>query len=214
MDFAQNLHVLLSPHLPSFPFPTSVKRPPVLDGPRTPDSCNTNIRVYKYAPSQYFGFVFYVADFAGIWSRRILKAPLRWFCSRSSYGGQVRMDPINIFNRCGGWRRGWRGKPKLLSCLLILSDGQVCRLYSIKKRKANLKRLSNLLWSEELLCFIGKKALHCVKFLHISWYLTTDMAENACCMRELQSRRVPNTSYGRIWCSNEWVKPWHCNSKV
>ncbi|KJA20253.1 hypothetical protein HYPSUDRAFT_68659 [Hypholoma sublateritium FD-334 SS-4] len=53
--FAQHLHALLSPHLPSLPFPTSVRRPPLLDGPRTPDSCNTNIRVYKYAPSQYFG---------------------------------------------------------------------------------------------------------------------------------------------------------------
>jgi len=55
VDFAQSLHALLSPHLPSFPFPTSVRRPPILDGPRKPDSCNSNIRVYKYAPLQYFG---------------------------------------------------------------------------------------------------------------------------------------------------------------
>ncbi|KAF8810117.1 hypothetical protein BYT27DRAFT_6502025 [Phlegmacium glaucopus] len=56
MDFAQKLHTLLLPHLPSFPYPTSAKRSTaVLDTPRKPHSCNSNIRVYKYAPSQYFG---------------------------------------------------------------------------------------------------------------------------------------------------------------
>ncbi|KAF8968384.1 hypothetical protein BDZ97DRAFT_1655105 [Flammula alnicola] len=55
VDFAQKLHTLLSPHLPSFPHPTSMRRPPTLDQARKPQSCNSNIRVYKYAPSQYFG---------------------------------------------------------------------------------------------------------------------------------------------------------------
>jgi len=54
-DFAQKLHTVLSPHLPSFPYPTSVRRPATLDNPRKPQFCNSNIRVYKYAPLQYFG---------------------------------------------------------------------------------------------------------------------------------------------------------------
>ncbi|KIM49472.1 hypothetical protein M413DRAFT_438659 [Hebeloma cylindrosporum] len=55
VDFAQKLHALLLPHLPSFPYPMSMRRPSALDHPRRPQSCNSNIRVYKYAPSQYFG---------------------------------------------------------------------------------------------------------------------------------------------------------------
>ncbi|TFK43012.1 hypothetical protein BDQ12DRAFT_677182 [Crucibulum laeve] len=54
LDFAQKLHALLTPHLPSFPYPASVKRPNS-DTPRLPHSFNSNIRVYKYTPAQYFG---------------------------------------------------------------------------------------------------------------------------------------------------------------
>ncbi|KAH9484103.1 hypothetical protein JR316_0003583 [Psilocybe cubensis] len=54
-DFAAKLHELLLPHLPSFPYPSSVKKPPPLNGPRLPQFCNSNIRLYKYSPSQYFG---------------------------------------------------------------------------------------------------------------------------------------------------------------
>jgi len=57
VDFAQKLHTLLLPHLPSFPYPTSMRRSSTIDNPRKPQSCNSNIRVYKYAPSQYFGYV-------------------------------------------------------------------------------------------------------------------------------------------------------------
>jgi len=58
-DFAQKLHALLLPHLPLiFPYPKSARRTAVLDTTsRQPHSCNSNIRVYKYAPSQYFGYV-------------------------------------------------------------------------------------------------------------------------------------------------------------
>ncbi|KAF8911175.1 hypothetical protein CPB84DRAFT_1672399 [Gymnopilus junonius] len=54
-DFAQKLYSLLDAHLPSFPYPTSVMRPVALDTPRKPRFCNSNIRMYKYSPSQYFG---------------------------------------------------------------------------------------------------------------------------------------------------------------
>lgn len=61
LDFAQKLHALLTPHLPSFPYPTSIhpKRRVVLpEGtPRHPHSFNSNIRVYKYTEGQYFGYV-------------------------------------------------------------------------------------------------------------------------------------------------------------
>ncbi|KAF8061613.1 hypothetical protein FPV67DRAFT_1586659, partial [Lyophyllum atratum] len=54
--FAANLHALLTPHLPSFPYPTSTRRTQkVGDPPRVPHSFNSNIRVYKYTPSQHFG---------------------------------------------------------------------------------------------------------------------------------------------------------------
>ncbi|KAK7467038.1 dolichyl-P-Man:Man(5)GlcNAc(2)-PP-dolichol alpha-1,3-mannosyltransferase [Stygiomarasmius scandens] len=46
-DFAQKLHSLLAPHLPSFP---SKKDPN-----RKPHSINSNIRFYQYRPLQYFG---------------------------------------------------------------------------------------------------------------------------------------------------------------
>jgi hypothetical protein len=55
VSFAQKLHSILLPHLPSFPPPTSVRRRPLLDEKRSPHSCNSNIRMYKYTPSQYFG---------------------------------------------------------------------------------------------------------------------------------------------------------------
>jgi hypothetical protein len=56
VPFAQRLHSLLLPHLPSFPRPTNtVRRRPPPGEERAPHSCNTNIRMYKYTPSQYFG---------------------------------------------------------------------------------------------------------------------------------------------------------------
>ena len=57
IDFAKKLHERLNPHLPTFPYPSSMKRPAELENPRKPHSCNSNIRVYKYSPSQYFGYV-------------------------------------------------------------------------------------------------------------------------------------------------------------
>ncbi|KAG5639490.1 hypothetical protein H0H81_000628 [Sphagnurus paluster] len=57
--FAAQLHALLTPHLPSFPYPTSNKprtQPQGQDSPpRVPHSFNSNIRVYKYTPGQHFG---------------------------------------------------------------------------------------------------------------------------------------------------------------
>lgn len=55
VSFAQKLHSILLPHLPSFPPPTSARRRPLLGEKRSPHSCNSNIRMYKYTPSQYFG---------------------------------------------------------------------------------------------------------------------------------------------------------------
>ncbi|KAJ8597959.1 hypothetical protein M405DRAFT_802815 [Rhizopogon salebrosus TDB-379] len=55
VPFAQRLHSLLLPHLPSFPLPTTVRRRPPPGEERAPHSCNSNIRMYKYTPSQYFG---------------------------------------------------------------------------------------------------------------------------------------------------------------
>ncbi|KAH7915008.1 hypothetical protein BJ138DRAFT_1123068 [Hygrophoropsis aurantiaca] len=57
VPFAQTLHSILLPHLPSFPYPTSVKPPASTghDTRRLPHSCNSNIRMYKYTPSQHFG---------------------------------------------------------------------------------------------------------------------------------------------------------------
>ncbi|CCL99335.1 uncharacterized protein FIBRA_01353 [Fibroporia radiculosa] len=51
---AHRLFDLLSPHLPLFPYPASVKRP---DGAsaRCVHSFNPNIRMYKYTPGQHFG---------------------------------------------------------------------------------------------------------------------------------------------------------------
>ncbi|KXN82614.1 hypothetical protein AN958_02465 [Leucoagaricus sp. SymC.cos] len=54
LDFAQKLHKLLTPHLPSFPHPTSSKKVNT-DESRYPHSFNSNIRVYKYGAGQYFG---------------------------------------------------------------------------------------------------------------------------------------------------------------
>ncbi|KAG6898252.1 hypothetical protein C0992_002266 [Termitomyces sp. T32_za158] len=56
VPFAQRLHALLTPHLPSFPYPTSMKRTRKEDDPpRLPHSFNSNIRMYKYTPEQHFG---------------------------------------------------------------------------------------------------------------------------------------------------------------
>ncbi|KAG6861668.1 hypothetical protein C0995_013674 [Termitomyces sp. Mi166 len=57
VPFAQRLHTLLTPHLPSFPYPTSsMKRTIKEDGsPRLPHSFNSNIRMYEYTPGQHFG---------------------------------------------------------------------------------------------------------------------------------------------------------------
>ncbi|KAI0363461.1 hypothetical protein BV20DRAFT_958221 [Pilatotrama ljubarskyi] len=54
VDFAQRLYTVLAPHLPEFPYPAWAKRPPGATA-RAPHSLNSNIRVYKYAPGQYFG---------------------------------------------------------------------------------------------------------------------------------------------------------------
>ncbi|OAX43572.1 hypothetical protein K503DRAFT_853242 [Rhizopogon vinicolor AM-OR11-026] len=55
VSFAQRLHSLLLPHLPSFPPPTTARRRLHPGEKRAPHSCNSNIRMYKYTPSQYFG---------------------------------------------------------------------------------------------------------------------------------------------------------------
>ncbi|TDL27390.1 hypothetical protein BD410DRAFT_812418 [Rickenella mellea] len=52
-EFAQNLFVMLAPHLPEFPFPASAKR--TTPSGRKPHSFNPNIRLYKYTPNQHFG---------------------------------------------------------------------------------------------------------------------------------------------------------------
>lgn len=56
-EFAQKLHELIAPHLPSFPYPASVRKPNAgTDAPeRKPSSLNSNIRMYKYSAGQYFG---------------------------------------------------------------------------------------------------------------------------------------------------------------
>ncbi|KAG6826848.1 hypothetical protein H0H93_016091 [Arthromyces matolae] len=56
VPFAQQLQTLLTPHLPSFPYPVSARRTRA-DGepPRLPHSFNSNIRMYKYTPGQHFG---------------------------------------------------------------------------------------------------------------------------------------------------------------
>lgn len=53
-SFASNLFTILSPHLPEFPYPASVKRPTSTHRRRA-HSLNSNIRLYKYTPSQHFG---------------------------------------------------------------------------------------------------------------------------------------------------------------
>ncbi|TFK27357.1 hypothetical protein FA15DRAFT_701965 [Coprinopsis marcescibilis] len=59
LDFSEKLHALLTPHLPSFPYPTSMPRRVAAqlesNCMRHPRSFNSNIRVYKYTPGQYFG---------------------------------------------------------------------------------------------------------------------------------------------------------------
>ncbi|EKM83063.1 hypothetical protein AGABI1DRAFT_118456 [Agaricus bisporus var. burnettii JB137-S8] len=55
LDFAQRLHTLLTPHLPSFPYPSWSKKKTDTDELRLPHSFNSNIRMYKYCEGQYFG---------------------------------------------------------------------------------------------------------------------------------------------------------------
>ncbi|PFH52453.1 hypothetical protein AMATHDRAFT_139935, partial [Amanita thiersii Skay4041] len=58
VDFAAKLHELLLPYLPSFPLPASLRSRKATakdSGPRLPHSMNSNIRLYKYTPSQHFG---------------------------------------------------------------------------------------------------------------------------------------------------------------
>ena len=52
-EFAQTLHDVLLPHLPTFPYPASTRRNNTSE--RLPHSLNTNIRMYKYTAGQYFG---------------------------------------------------------------------------------------------------------------------------------------------------------------
>ena len=51
-EFAGRLWTVLRPHLPSFPCPSSVT--PLATGARMAHSLNSNIRLYKYTPSQHF----------------------------------------------------------------------------------------------------------------------------------------------------------------
>ncbi|KDQ60743.1 hypothetical protein JAAARDRAFT_204556 [Jaapia argillacea MUCL 33604] len=53
VPFAQRLFTVLAPHLPEFLYPTSARRQ--ADLRRPPHSLNSNIRLYKYTPSQHFG---------------------------------------------------------------------------------------------------------------------------------------------------------------
>lgn len=57
-EFAQKLHAVISSHLPSFPYPASVRRSADDDDAvagRAPRSLNSNIRMYKYTTGQHFG---------------------------------------------------------------------------------------------------------------------------------------------------------------
>ncbi|KAF8894669.1 hypothetical protein BD779DRAFT_1502325 [Infundibulicybe gibba] len=54
-EFAQKLHALLVPHLPSFPYPASHSKASQRPDTRLPHSFNSNIRIYKYTPTQHFG---------------------------------------------------------------------------------------------------------------------------------------------------------------
>jgi alpha-1,3-mannosyltransferase len=54
--FAERLHGLLTPHLPSFPWPVSQRKAIVNDDvTRLPKAMNSNIRMYRYDTGQYFG---------------------------------------------------------------------------------------------------------------------------------------------------------------
>ncbi|KAI0273563.1 hypothetical protein BC834DRAFT_966073 [Gloeopeniophorella convolvens] len=52
-EFADRLWSVLRPHVPPFPYPASLKRPDA--SARPAHSLNSNIRLYKYTPSQHFG---------------------------------------------------------------------------------------------------------------------------------------------------------------
>ncbi|KAA1469547.1 hypothetical protein DENSPDRAFT_835196 [Dentipellis sp. KUC8613] len=52
-NFAKQLFEVIKPHLPLFPYPASRKRPNATA--RAAHSLNSNIRLYKYTPSQHFG---------------------------------------------------------------------------------------------------------------------------------------------------------------
>ncbi|EIN07446.1 hypothetical protein PUNSTDRAFT_136129 [Punctularia strigosozonata HHB-11173 SS5] len=54
-SFAEKLYAILAPHLPEeFPYPSSARRPAGKTH-HSPHSLNSNIRMYKYTPEQYFG---------------------------------------------------------------------------------------------------------------------------------------------------------------
>lgn len=53
--FASSLFTTLSPHLPDFPLPASLKRKSDTGTHRPAHSLNSNIRLYKYTPTQHFG---------------------------------------------------------------------------------------------------------------------------------------------------------------
>jgi alpha-1,3-mannosyltransferase len=53
-EFAEKLHEIIAPHLPTFPYPAS-SRMRNTDARRSPRFLNSNIRMYKYTSDQYFG---------------------------------------------------------------------------------------------------------------------------------------------------------------
>ncbi|TFY72375.1 hypothetical protein EVG20_g623 [Dentipellis fragilis] len=53
VNFAEQFFEVIKPHLPLFPYPASRKRPNATA--RAAHSLNSNIRLYKYTPSQHFG---------------------------------------------------------------------------------------------------------------------------------------------------------------
>ncbi|KAH8106753.1 hypothetical protein BXZ70DRAFT_246234 [Cristinia sonorae] len=52
-EFANRLWEALQPHLPPLPFPPTARKP--AGAVHVPHSLNSNIRLYKYSPGQYFG---------------------------------------------------------------------------------------------------------------------------------------------------------------
>ena len=54
-EFADKLFSILSPHLPSFPYPASLAPRNAMSSERRAHSLNANIRLYKYVQGQHFG---------------------------------------------------------------------------------------------------------------------------------------------------------------